>query len=116
MAELLIFCSSHHPPRHRPRPDILLCQELLSAEQSGKCSTIRTRTIKFYRNLKVDIEKHVQEEESEDTEDKPLIKNEISITLGQSEDKKQISFEEKFEGFSLEIIKTISKKNNCRHV
>ena len=72
--------------------------------------------IKFYRNLKVDIEKHVQEEESEDTEDKPLIKNEISITLGQSEDKKQISFEEKFEGFSLEIIKTISKKNNCRHV
>ena len=110
MAELLIFCSSHHPPRHRPRPDILLCQELLSAEQSGKCSTIRT--IKFYRNLKVDIEKHVQEEESEDTEDKPLIKNEISITLGQSEDKKQISFEEKFEGFSYLIIKTISKKNN----
>ena len=48
---------------------------------------------------KVDIERNLQEGEGGDMEEKALIKNEINITLSHSEDDKQISLNEKSEGW-----------------
>ena len=40
----------------------------------------------------------VEQQPERDPEEKPLIKNEINITVAHSEEKKTISFEEKLEG------------------
>lgn len=56
----------------------------------------------------------VEQQPEKDPEEKPLIKNEINITVAHSEEKKTISFDDKLEGKHI-FEESLNRFNtNCR--
>ena len=56
----------------------------------------------------------VEQQSEKDPEEKPLIQNEINITVAHSEEKKTISFDDKLEGKHIFEESINRSKTNCR--